>query len=176
MSDQPAAPGEASPVGSSAVRRSEGAALTGALQTVDHTLTGALQTPALPLPAGVMPLGPCVELGPSGLNFAAPVLVTVPYDETRLARLGLDESRVEVVTLPSGTGADGAAPAWRRLPVTARDPAANTVTVEPSHFSLFAPVTPSDLGCVWVLKFFIEQIDCGGQSTDGFISPFGDTD
>ncbi|MBI4569498.1 MAG: hypothetical protein HY719_13975, partial [Planctomycetes bacterium] len=123
------------------------------------------------MPAGVMVLGPCVDLGPSGLTFAAPALVTLPYDETRLARLGLDESRVEVVTLPSEAGAS-----WRRLAVTARDAAANTVTVEASHFSLFAPVTPADLGCVWVLKFFIEQIDCGEQSTDGFISPFGDTD
>ncbi|MBI4567624.1 MAG: hypothetical protein HY719_04420 [Planctomycetes bacterium] len=134
--------------------------------SVSRPLAGA--APALP--AGVRMLGPVVEIGPSGLEFLAPVTIRLPYDEARLAATGRNEEEVGAVTLPSG------AKEWKRLAVAARDAEANTITVEASHFSLFAPVTPSDLGCVWVLKFFIAEIDCGEHSTEGFISPFGDTD
>lgn len=73
------------------------------------------------------PVGPTVEFGPAGTTFAAPVTVTLPYNEAALGGAG-NEAKVQL------WWAETLAGPWVALESEV-DEAANTVTAEVSHFS-----------------------------------------
>ncbi|MBI4569859.1 MAG: hypothetical protein HY719_15815, partial [Planctomycetes bacterium] len=146
------------------------AALTGALPTA-----ASLVAPSLP--AGIAAVGPVVDFGPSGLSFAAPVDVTLPYSEGALRSLGLlDETRVAAFTIRSDTGK------IEFLPVISRDTERDTVTVRADHFSLFGTTTEPNVGVLWRLVSTITSITLYGDGGEPVpaeypdLTNFGDED
>src|SRR5262249_52823701 len=71
-----------------------------------------------------------VELGPEGLVFNSPALLTLPYDPARASAVGVDERKLMVYWWNGGDGQ------WQPLPSTV-DRDAHVVTARTSHFSIF---------------------------------------
>jgi hypothetical protein len=80
-------------------------------------------------PAGHV--GTAYEFGPDGTTFAAPVTITIVYDEADLP-VGAVEADIRLGTVASG--------AWAAAAGSTVDTVANTVTAETNHFSMWAIV------------------------------------
>ncbi|HEX7669824.1 MAG TPA: hypothetical protein VF395_09585, partial [Polyangiaceae bacterium] len=93
-------------------------------------------TPASTAVLGGSALGQAFELGPEGQQFLVPVQLVVPFDATRVPTGGsVDAARI--VIAPKG-GTD-----FAELETTA-DLSAGTLTAETVHFSVIAPVFPTN--------------------------------
>ncbi|MEW6487974.1 MAG: SUMF1/EgtB/PvdO family nonheme iron enzyme [Thermodesulfobacteriota bacterium] len=76
--------------------------------------------------------GGVVDLGPSGLSFAGPVTVQVPYDPALLAGEGdLGPNSLIVYTYHEESGV------WLPVPTSGVDPVSQRVTAQVTHFSLY---------------------------------------
>jgi hypothetical protein len=80
-----------------------------------------------PAPGGYTALSHGIELQPSGVTFSPPAVITFSYVDGELA--GADPSTLGVWVFQDG--------AWQFLGGTV-DPAAHTVTISVSHFTLYA--------------------------------------
>lgn len=79
-----------------------------------------------------LPVGPVIRMGPSGMSFSQPILVTIPYaDQDNDGQLdGTDINETDVRAYTSSNGAD-----WSPASIIKQDDSANTVTIIANHFS-----------------------------------------
>jgi hypothetical protein len=74
-------------------------------------------------PAGFVSVGPIVDFGPD-VSFAVPATITIPYDEARIAALGVQEEAVRLLTYDQLRGI------WVLMPILSLDITRNLITTQ----------------------------------------------
>lgn len=88
-------------------------------------------SPTVDAPAGTIDgLAPVVDLGPSGTQFSAPVILTIPYDPSKLP-VGVPPSALGVFTADGMNG-------WMPVAGSMVDEAHGTVSAPIAHFSTYS--------------------------------------
>lgn len=127
------APGAAAavgPAGGSVVASGGAASLDFPVGAVAGTVSITI-APASAAPLGTVDgLAPIVDLGPTGTQFVSPVVLTLPYEPSKLPP-GVPPSALAVYT---ADGTDG----WRRVTGSVVDEASGTVSAPITHFSVYS--------------------------------------
>ena len=119
------------------------------------TVTMTISRVATPSGFPVQQAGPCIDFGPSGLTFNAPVELSIPYadddNDGIVDGTGVSEDQVKAYYYNSTSHS------WEAVPVTGRDNNLNLVRISVTHLSEYAAGVP---GFITWQKLF------GGSSVD----------
>lgn len=116
-------------------------------------------------PPAAKPVGTPYVFGPSGLQFAKPVTVTLAFDPTKLPR-GATAADIVVLTAPDGTTN------YERLKTTLKD--ATHVAADTTHFSVYLPAVQTAGSCTPIAcqpnVCGVQDNGCGGTLNCGACS------
>ncbi len=130
----------------------------GALSS-DTTIT-IIASPSTVIPGDITAVDTAEVFGPEGLTFAVPVVVTLPFQPSRIPS-GLSASDVQIFTAPVGGFT------FTELASTAVD--ATHVSAPTTHFSTFVGGTTTDKKLAYCLPPAI--LVCGTQCVDPVLDP-----